>query len=628
MHQRTPAPAPSRSHRPFWSSRSRRSPAALVCGVAACAVAVCAAGPAAADPGFAVPRFQPSFAGDRLFGIQSPYGASENGFMAMALLDYAHAPLVLKDATGKTLGAIVSDQVLLHLDASYAVARAVTFNVDLPIAFQRGEAPSLMGGTAFGQPTATALGDLRLGARAALFGDADDPFQLALATMVWFPTGSRAAYTSDGTVRAQPDLIAGGATRWFVWSASVGYELRQRVDLDLEVPGPGLRWGAGMGFLPGDGSFQIGPEVTGHVPIVAQGQNRSPDAEVLLGARVRFAKHFVTGFGAAMGIHTGQDTPDFRTVLSLAYAPRGVRAADVADRDGDGIPDVEDACPDERGVRTTDPKTNGCPAAAPDRDGDGIPDSEDACPDVRGVRDPAPSINGCPPDRDNDGIPDSEDACPDQMGPRSADPRQNGCPPPSDRDKDGIPDSEDACPDIFGVPDADPKKNGCPVPGGDRDRDGILDDKDACPDDKGPADPDPKKNGCPKDVRVTEGEIVILQQVEFDTGRATIGAVSKGLLDTIAVVLRDHPEILKIEVQGHTDSRGQLEANLILSQQRAEAVIASLEKRGIEAPRLTAKGYGSTRPLMSNVSSAGRQKNRRVEIHILERRAKEAPRKP
>jgi len=109
------------------------------------------------------------------------------------------------------------------------------------------------------------------------------------------------------------------------------------------------------------------------------------------------------------------------------------------------------------GVPSEDPKKNGCP---PDRDGDGIPDAEDACPDTPGVKSADPKKNGCPPDRDGDGIPDAEDACPDTPGVKSDDPKKNGC--PRDTDEDGIPDAEDACPTEKGVKDPDPKLNGCP----------------------------------------------------------------------------------------------------------------------------------------------------------------------
>src|SRR5262249_45090203 len=101
-------------------------------------------------------------------------------------------------------------------------------------------------------------------------------------------------------------------------------------------------------------------------------------------------------------------------------APRKPR-----DRDHDGVPDADDACPDVPGVKTDDPQTNGCP---PDRDHDGISDAQDACPDVPGVKTDDPKTNGCPPDRDHDGIPDNEDACPDAPGKRNADPKKNGCP--------------------------------------------------------------------------------------------------------------------------------------------------------------------------------------------------------
>jgi outer membrane protein OmpA-like peptidoglycan-associated protein len=66
------------------------------------------------------------------------------------------------------------------------------------------------------------------------------------------------------------------------------------------------------------------------------------------------------------------------------------------DRDGDGILDADDACPDVKGVHTNDPKTNGCPPPPPDRDNDGIPDADDACPDQPGPKDPDPKKNGCP----------------------------------------------------------------------------------------------------------------------------------------------------------------------------------------------------------------------------------------
>ena len=267
-----------------------------------------------------------------------------------------------------------------------------------------------------------------------------------------------------------------------------------------------------------------------------------------------------------------------------------------------------------------DPKKHGCPPP-PDRDKDGILDPADACPDVTGVPHADPKKHGCPPpgDRDKDGILDDVDACPDVAGVPDADPQKHGCPPPPDRDGDGVPDTQDACPDLAGLKTSDPATNGCP---GDRDGDTIRDDKDACPDERGKPDPDPEKNGCPVAVRVTETEIVILQQVQFDTGKATIKKVSDPLLEEVSQVLKEHPEIARIEVQGHTDNRGPAKLNEKLSQGRADSVMKALVARGVEQDRLSAKGYGPNVPIADNKTEEGRQKNRRVQFNILEKKAK------
>jgi OmpA-OmpF porin, OOP family len=220
-------------------------------------------------------------------------------------------------------------------------------------------------------------------------------------------------------------------------------------------------------------------------------------------------------------------------------------------------------------------------------------------------------------DRDHDGILDDVDACPDVKGVADEDPKKNGCPPPKDRDGDGIVDDVDACPDVKGIADPDPKKNGCPLPT-DTDKDGIIDDLDACPTEKGPRNEDPKKNGCPV-VHVTNNEIIILEQVQFDTNQATIKKVSDDLLDQVAAVLTSHDEITQVEVQGHTDSRGAPAHNKQLSQARAQAVVKALVKRGIAKERLTAKGYGQEVPIAENDTDAGRQMNRRVQFSITQK---------
>ena len=136
------------------------------------------------------------------------------------------------------------------------------------------------------------------------------------------------------------------------------------------------------------------------------------------------------------------------------------------DTDGDGIPDKDDACPEEYGRALT--------AGCPDADEDGVPDRDDTCRYRKG---PA-QWKGCP-DTDGDGLPDHEDQCPDKPG-YAAD---KGCPPP-DRDNDSVPDRADKCPDTYGLP----RYQGCP----DTDGDGIPDPDDKCPNEKG----EPFYQGC------------------------------------------------------------------------------------------------------------------------------------
>ncbi len=287
------------------------------------------------------------------------------------------------------------------------------------------------------------------------------------------------------------------------------------------------------------------------------------------------------------------------TAPMVPVAAPTVIVIEKTDRDGDGVPDIEDKCPDVPG-----PKENfGCPISK-DSDGDGISDDIDRCPldpeDLDGFQDE----DGCPdPDDDGDGIVDKLDACPNTPGPLS----NRGC-PIMDRDGDGLPDDQDKCPDQPG-----PKENfGCPD--ADRDGDGIADRLDKCPDEPGPP-PD----GCPKKytlVEVKKDRIVIKQQVHFQTAKWTIMRDSFALLDQVVQVLRDYPK-MRISVEGHTDSIGGELANMKLSQARAESVRTYLTSKGIDQDRLEVVGYGTTKPIASNKTEKGRSQNRRTEFRII-----------
>ncbi len=283
--------------------------------------------------------------------------------------------------------------------------------------------------------------------------------------------------------------------------------------------------------------------------------------------------------------------PEIPGLISLNGCP---------DKDGDGIADKDDGCPDVPGPALT----KGCP----DKDADGIADNVDECPDVAGLV----AFNGCP-DTDGDSIPDNKDNCPTDAGLIQF----NGCP---DTDGDGIANPLDSCPTVPGPM----QFNGCP----DTDSDGIIDIQDSCPFVAGPV----SNKGCPviekielpKEPAVVlltkeEQEIInkVFKNLEFETGKAVIRESSFESLDELTSLLK-RKTTFKLLIDGHTDNVGGKDYNLKLSQSRADAVKKYLTDKGIDSARITAKGYGMTKPIDSNKTPEGRQKNRRVEFTIME----------
>ncbi len=121
-------------------------------------------------------------------------------------------------------------------------------------------------------------------------------------------------------------------------------------------------------------------------------------------------------------------------------------------------------------------------------------------------------------------------------------------------------------------------------------------------------------------VVVTRRKLRIRKKVHFATGKAELTEDGRQLLDQVAAVLNEHPEIALVRIEGHTDNRGSKSFNMRLSQNRADSVRDYLISQGVDADRLIAKGYGPTRPLVPNFSRRNRRRNRRVEFRILKRK--------
>jgi len=233
-----------------------------------------------------------------------------------------------------------------------------------------------------------------------------------------------------------------------------------------------------------------------------------------------------------------------------------------------------------------------------DRDKDGIPDKDDACPDTPGL----PEFQGCP-DTDGDGVPDKDDKCPDVAGPKE----NEGCPWP-DTDGDGVLDKDDACVDVPG-----PAENkGCPWP--DTDGDGVLDKDDACPTVPGLK----EYQGCPKPKKVTaEAVEKIFGGVFFDFNKATIKAESKPALDEAAeLIKKDGGNYL---LEGRTDAKGAEAYNLKLSRERAASVVAALDSRGVDPSALKSIGVGKAKATVpATATDVERQVDRKVVVTAIE----------
>lgn len=322
--------------------------------------------PASARAGdsIALDRFDPAPAGDRLFGVASPYVAGHLLPHAMLLSDYAHNPLVLRSVTSdRSAGALVASQLIFHANVSLGLFHRINVNLDVPFALlQTGDSPTA-GGVAYTSPGGMHVADLRIGLRYRFFGEHHDAFHVALGGYLWLPLGSSnrpaGAFVSDGKVRGRPELILGGHLDRLVWSLAMGPELRANQELATIDQGSMMRAAAGFGLrLLAERRLQIGPELSVAVSL-KQPSRRTTNAEVLLGTRYRVSRGLEVGAAAGPGLSAGIGTPDLRAVVTVAYTPE--QRPPPPDRDEDGIADRFDACPSEPGARSVDFAVNGCP---------------------------------------------------------------------------------------------------------------------------------------------------------------------------------------------------------------------------------------------------------------------------
>ncbi|MFZ5470317.1 MAG: OmpA family protein [Myxococcota bacterium] len=526
-------------------------------------------------PGFQLERLEldPSAEGALVVGTGRllPAGA----YRAAVAFHYEKNPMLAR-LDGQLVGAVVSDRLTAHLVGAYGVMEALELSVRLPLVItQTGDDLSSIG---VASPDRGGLSTPTLGARYQLLRSSSTGFDLAAGLDLGLPVGSLTALAQDPGLGLSPRLSAGSDVGPLRLSADAAFHLRPTVAVGQTEVGSRVE-------LAMAGATTVAGKTRGELTFRSALPLTSAPAsfELLGGARHPIGPFelFVLG-GPGLGKAPG--TPQFRVLLGLGYQESATASAPAS------LPEPPPA-----------------PAVPPDTDSDqdGVKDAEDKCRTQPGLA----AFQGCPPsDKDQDGVLDPDDACPEEVGLTE----RKGC-PVRDADGDGIEDSFDLCPQEPGLAEL----RGC-IPK-DTDQDGVVDEVDNCPNEKGFA----ENQGCPKKkkqlVVITKEKLVMKEKVFFQTAKATIQRRSFPLLDQIAAVIQEHPEIPAIDIEGHTDDRGSADFNRRLSQGRAESVRAYLVKKGVLADRLRAIGYGPDRPAATNDTAAGREANRRVELTIVGR---------
>ncbi len=457
----------------------------------------------------------------------------------------------------------------------------------------------------------------------------------ALIASVSFPTASEEnRWLGDDTVVPQLTAVIDYEIGRFRLAGNGGIRWRDdsRFVDDMSGPTPlpltggvieagtSAPFGFGASYAVVPQRFEAVTELFGAVPF--SGENYFP-LEALAGLKLYLARNSFLSFGAGAGLLADEGAnPDARAFLGIVFEPN------IGDRDGDGIKDDIDACPDEPEDKDGFEDSDGCPEL--DNDRDGIPDSDDGCPMDPEDKDGFDDEDGCPDadrfDRDGDKILDDADACPDDPEDYDHFEDNDGCPDP-DNDQDGILDIDDLCPDEAEDMDAFEDADGCPEP--DNDSDLILDHADACPRRDGETVKQTAEvyntvkddDGCPDHGPVVETDthIEILESIHFEFNSDVIKQDSYPILRAVAKTMLLNPEILLVEVQGHTDERGSNDYNLDLSTRRAASVMRFLAGEKVTSSRLTSQGYGESQPIDLHHSEKAWAKNRRVEFVILKR---------
>ncbi len=480
------------------------------------------------------------------------------------------------------------------------------------------------GGLAAGRQTVRALGDVRVEGKGELVGfGTDRAFLLSISAGGTLPTGDDSAFVGEksltGRVRALLEYQRGESLRAL---AMVGGLFRDKSEFLGTPVGHSMLYGAAIEYKATEQIGVLG-EVFGRV---ASKYHDTNPAELDAAMRFYLPSMLNLIVGGGIGLDKGIGSPTARAFAGLGWAP------DPRDRDGDGVIDLVDRCPDDAEDRDGFQDADGCPdpdndldeiadaldkcpndpedldhfqdedgCADPDNDGDGIADLNDACPNEKEDGQGKRPTDGCPStaeDSDGDGIPDPRDKCIDEPEDKDGFQDDDGC-PDYDNDGDSIPDGYDSCPNDAEDADGFQDDDGCPDY--DNDHDGIPDAKDKCPNQPETLNNFRDEDGCPDPgvelVRLGEADekIVLGEHINFfpgPGGKPALTTNSVMLAGLVARAIKNHPEIAKVRI----DVRGK-DLSKQDTEERGQVLLQALVKRGVDPQKLKvgAQGPGSNR---------------------------------
>ncbi|MBN2797665.1 MAG: OmpA family protein [Deltaproteobacteria bacterium] len=582
------------------------------------------------------------------FTVLTPTGFERGDWYASGLIEYGHEVLVLhqqldggEEQELTALGSLGA----LNLAAGYALHDLVRLELAMPVVIT---SAGLDGSNGFG------LGDLRLGLTVPVYHT--DALGVAIAPWLDLPTGDASAFLGREGLGGGLKVAAAYTTGGWTLGGSLGTALQKAIELKNLNGADQLQLGLSGGYAFNDKRGLTAELVMAPALSKNDATGAGFPVETRLVSRHGLSDGSNVVWGVAKGVSAGVGAADWRLFLGGSFgssdeAPVPDAVVQLVDTDGDGIEDSLDACPNEAEVINDYLDTDGCPDAATSltvvptwegkpltgaatkvKLGDARPVEFTAAagPWRKSALEPgttasgSASYGGCLTgegalslsEGDNDlEIPLTRHTNQVTWEVRRADGTlipnatvsfqgagQNPCVPSEATVLgDGTGTSEVGLGEAIAIISA-PGYKTTQVPlvvvaGDPMKADPLTLDK--------------------TQIEVRKTTIDTLIPVYFDTAKATIQDRSFQLLDEMAATLIANPQWLKVEIGGHTDADGAEDMNLSLSQSRAEAVRVYLVGKGVQASRLSAKGYGEAVPVVANDTAEHKAKNRRVEFKIL-----------